>query len=78
MFHAVTDMILQYLFLQSTQCCPRCSDLRDDIDAISVFFDHPMEAAYLPFNPVQPLHGFRLDVLPHGGYIPLPGTRYNP
>lgn len=75
---AMSDMVLQDLFLQPPQRSPHCCNLRDDIDAVAVFLDHPGKPAYLPFYSVEPLCGLCLDVLTHARYIPLPGKGHNP
>ncbi len=78
MLDTVTDMVLEDLLFQTPQRRTRCCDLRNNINTISVFLDHAPKPAHLSFNPIQPLPGFRLDVLTHDGYIPLGGTGYNP
>ena len=63
MFNTVTNVIPKDLLLQSTKCRTDCRDLRDDIDAVTVFLDHAREPTHLSLDSVQPLGGFRLDVL---------------
>ena len=76
--NTVTDVVLEDLLLQSTECRADCRDLRDYIDAVTVFLDHAREPTHLSLDSVQPLCGFRLDVLTHDEYIPLPGIGRNP
>lgn len=78
MLDTVTDMVLEDLLFQTPQRRAGRRDLSDDIDTVPVFLDHAPKPAHLSFNPIEPLPGFRLDVLTHGGYIPLRGTGHNP
>lgn len=78
MLDTVTDMVLEDLLFQTPQRRAGRGDLSDDIDTIPVFLDHSPKPADLSFNPIEPLPGFRLDVLTHGGYIPIRGTGHNP
>ena len=32
-----------------------CAELRQDVDAVAVVIDHPLDAAHLAFDPVQAL-----------------------
>src|SRR5262245_17602775 len=74
----VTNVVLENLLLQSTECRTDCGDLRNYIDAVTVFLDHAREATHLSLDSVQPLCGFRLDVFTHCEYIPLLGMGSNP
>ena len=74
----VTNVVLENLLLQSTEYRTDCGDLRNYIDAVTVFLDHAREPTHLSLDSVQPLRGFRLDVLTHDEYIPPPGMRRNP
>jgi P-type Cu+ transporter len=69
--HTVTHMVLEDFFLQPPQRSTRRRDLRDDIDAIPILFDHARDATHLSFDPVQSLRRFCLDVLAHDGYLYL-------
>ena len=74
---AMTDMVAQDFFLRASQGCPYRGNLRDDVDAIPIFFDHPGKAADLACDPVEPLKTGLLDVLAHNAYhIPLRGIRF--
>jgi hypothetical protein len=45
-FNAVTNVIPKDLLLQSTKCRTDCRDLRDNIDAVTVFLDHAREPTH--------------------------------
>lgn len=53
--NAVSDMVAQDFFLRASQGCPYRGNLRDDVDAIPIFFDHPGKTANLACDPVEPL-----------------------
>jgi hypothetical protein len=65
MFDAMSDMVAQDFLLRTSQGCSYCGNLRDDVDAISIFFDHPGETANLAGDPVEPLKTGLLDVFAH-------------
>lgn len=75
-FDAVRDMVGENFLLRTPECCLNCRNLRDDVDAIAIFFDHPGKAADLAFNPVESLERRRLDLLAHEFYVPLRGIRF--
>ena len=54
----------------ATQCRAHGADLRDDVDAVAVLFDHAREAAHLAFDAAQPFEVGALAVLLHAVYIP--------
>src|SRR5438067_58517 len=49
------DMIAQHFVLDAPQRCAHGRDLGDDVDAITVLFDHAREPAHLAFDPPEPL-----------------------
>src|SRR6185503_18504825 len=51
--------------------------LREDVDAVTVVLDHPLDAADLPLHPMEPVADPLLvvAVLHHAPIIPLRGTR---
>jgi hypothetical protein len=60
---------LEHLLAHLAQRCLHRRDLGEDIDAVTVFFDHPHHALDLPSDPLQardrPLGGGRLGVVAH-------------
>lgn len=70
---AMSDMVAQNLFLHASKrrACRR--NLRNDIDAIPIFLDHPGKTADLAFNPIEPLKTGLLEVLVHTTYHTLTG-----
>lgn len=52
---AMGNMVLQDFFFRPSKCCAHRSDLRDDVDAIAIVFNHAGEAADLTFDPAEPL-----------------------
>ena len=73
---AMGDVVAQDFFFGATQCRAHGGDLRDDVDAVAVLFDHARETAHLAFDPVEPLEAGFLDIVAHVGYIPLLGIRF--
>ena len=71
--NTVTNVVLEDLLLQSTECRADCRDLSDYIDAVTLFLDHARKPTHLSLDSVQSLRGFWLDVFTHGEYIPPPG-----
>src|SRR6266568_7874086 len=54
----MSDMIAQDFFLRASKRRThrgdlRNGDLRNDVDAIPIFFDHPSETANLAFDPIE-------------------------
>ena len=73
MINAVRHVIAQDPLLYATQSGTHRADLRDDVDTITVFFDHARQTPHLPFNAVEPADGCGLAVLCHDRYIPPGG-----
>ena len=78
--HAVGEVLLEELQRERLQGPGRGGDLGEDVDAVLVLLDHPLQAADLPLDPAQPLEVVVLGVdvavlvLFHGtDHIPLPG-----
>lgn len=67
---AMRDVIAEDFFLDAPQRCTSRRNLRDDIDAITIIFDHAGDSARLAFDPFQPFEAGCLDFLPHDSYIP--------
>ncbi len=65
MLNAVADVIAQDLFLDATEGSPYGGDLRHNVDAIPVLFDHAGQAADLALNPVETLKTGCLCVFLH-------------
>ena len=77
MLGAMPHVVAQDFFLGAAQRSAHRGNLRDNIDAIPVLFDHPGKTAHLAFDPIESLKTGILDVLAHNDYyIPLPGTGY--
>lgn len=76
MLDAVRNVITQNLLFHAPQRRAHGGDLRDDIDAVSILRDHARKAAYLTFDPIEPLEARLLDIITHERYIPLPGKRF--
>jgi hypothetical protein len=51
---AVAEVFLQEAEGDRLQCLGRGGDLGEDVDAVLVLFDHPLQAAYLAFDAAQP------------------------
>jgi len=62
---AVIDMIAQDLLLDAPQRRAYGRNLRDDIDAVSVFLDHAGKAANLALDAIEALQARRFGVLAH-------------
>jgi len=73
-FDAMGDMIAQDFLLRAAQRRTHGRDLRDDVDAVAIVFDHPVEAADLALDAFEPLERGSLDIVAHAPYIP-PGGR---
>lgn len=52
---AIGNMVLQDFFFRPSECRAHRSDLRDDVDAITIAFNHAGKAADLTFDPAEPL-----------------------
>ena len=75
--NAMRDMVAQDFFLCASKRCAHRGNLRDNVDAIPIFFNHPAKTAHLACDPVEPLETGLLDVLAHRAYhIPLRGNRF--
>src|SRR5262249_19954737 len=76
-FHAMGEVVAQDFLLHSPQRGANRRNLRHDVDAIAVRFNHARDPAHLAFDPVQSLGAGRLDVFPHARYIPPYGIDFN-
>ena len=52
---AVCDVILENLEPEALERGLDGADLREDVDAVAVLFDHPLDASDLPLDPVKAL-----------------------
>jgi hypothetical protein len=52
---ATSDMVAQDFFLGASKRRPDRRNLRDDVDAIAIFFDHPNKTADLTLDSIKPL-----------------------
>ena len=52
-FDAMRDVILQHFFLDAAERGTNRGNLRDDIDAVTIVFDHFKQAADLAFDTAQ-------------------------
>ena len=75
-FDAVGDVIAQDFLLGAAQCRTHGRDLRDDVDAVAIVLDHPVEAANLALDAFEPLEGGSLDIVAHAPYIPPWGSHF--
>src|SRR5215210_1520209 len=68
---AVGDVVVENLERHPLEGVPYGADLRQDVDAVAVLVDHPLDPAYLPFYPVQALleRAFVVTVL-HSVHLP--------
>ena len=73
MIDAVRHVIAEDLFLDAAQRSTYRADLRHDVDAITIFFNHARQAPHLPLYAVEPADGRDLAVLCHARYIPPRG-----
>lgn len=55
MFDTVANMIAQDFFFKATQRGPDSGDLRHDVDAVAILFDHAGKPADLPLDLRQAL-----------------------
>ena len=70
--HAMPEMLAKQVALHARQGCAHRFDLRDDIDAVTVIFDHFRDAAHLAFGSFQRQERFlRCDPVQH---IPPSGS----
>src|SRR5438309_1836103 len=53
--HAVLDVVVQYAEGEAVERGRNGAQLREDVDAVAVFLEHPLDAAHLAFDPVQAL-----------------------
>ena len=67
------DVIAQHGLFHFAQCRTHRGNLRDYIDTIAVFLDHPREAAHLPFDAKQSFRDLGLGFILHEAYIPPQG-----
>ena len=65
MLNAMTDMVAQDLFFKTPQRRAHRRDLGDDVDAVTVLFDHARQAAHLALDPVQTFNARSLDLFSH-------------
>lgn len=65
MLNAMADMVFQHGFLNAPEGSLHRSDLRDDVDTVSLFLDHPRNPANLAFDFVQSLYAGRCCVVFH-------------
>lgn len=54
-FNAVGDVVMQNRFLNAPQSRSDGCNLCDDVDAVTVVFDHPRQTAHLSFDAAQAL-----------------------
>ena len=65
MLDTMRDVFAQNFLFDAPQGSANRRDLRDDIDAIAVFLNHPREAADLPLDAAQALQCRRFCRLDH-------------
>src|SRR5690606_16704615 len=73
---AMVDMAAEQLLFYLVERGLHRGNLRDDVDAVAVAFDHARQPAHLSFNAAKPLQAVPLRFLIHGTRIPLEGTSY--
>ena len=65
----MVDMVTQNFFLRTSERGPNCRNLGDNVDAITVFFNHTGEPADLALDPLESLNhrclGSRLHATPY-------------
>src|SRR6266576_5056072 len=59
---AVVHVVVEHLEREALEGGVHRPDLREDVDAVAVVLDHPLDTAYLPFDSVQALRQRRLVV----------------
>src|SRR5699024_658462 len=73
--HAVAEVLLEQAERDGLQRPGHRGDLREDVDAVLVLLDHPLQTAGLPLDAAQPLEVRLLvvgvSVLSHGSYDTL-------
>ena len=52
--HAVADVVRDEEHRDALEGRGRGGDLREDVDAVPLLLDHPLQAAHLPFDPAEP------------------------
>lgn len=62
---AMRHVLTQEIGLNARQCSAYRLDLRDNVDAIAVLFDHLPNAAHLPLNTLEGCDGFLRNCVIH-------------
>ena len=62
---AMAYVIAQDFLFGASQRGTHGRDLGDDIDAVSILFEHPGKAADLAFDSIEPSEAGRLDIFAH-------------
>jgi hypothetical protein len=78
MLDAMAHVIPEDFLFDSPQSRAHSGDLRNDIDAVSVFINHSRQTPHLAFDSVETFFAGRLDVTSHERYIPHEGIKRNP
>src|SRR5438034_272332 len=52
---AVVDVLVEDLEGEALERCRDGRDLRQDVDAVAVVLDHPLDSAHLALDPMEPL-----------------------
>src|SRR5262245_30893302 len=61
--HARLDVPAQQELLDLLERALHCRDLEQDVDAVRLAVDHPLETLYLPLDPSEPPQGLGLRLL---------------
>src|SRR5262245_26857566 len=51
----MVHVLVEDLKREALECRRDCGDLRDDVDAVAVILDHPLDPAHLALDAVEPL-----------------------
>jgi hypothetical protein len=62
---AMAYVIAQDFLFGAAQRGTHRRDLGNDIDAVSILFEHPGKATHLAFDSIEPPEAGRLDILAH-------------
>jgi len=62
----MADVVMHEFLFDAPQRRPNRADLRDDIDAVAILFDHTRKAAHLTFDAVEPLQNGVSGFMSHG------------
>lgn len=69
--HTVRDMVSKHFVFHPLQSRPDRLELRQNVDAVAVFFNHPSDTADLSFDPAKPSRAGVFTLTIHVAGYPL-------